>query len=248
MTIKLNLRIVVGVVTALALLFVVAYFGSPYMAARSFVDAAKSGNRDRIEAAVDFPRVRDSLKSQMAAMMATKLKSDPSMANNPFAGLAMLMVPALIDKAVDMYVTPDGMSALVQQRDPTAATGSTSAQTAQSPQTAQTKTSTSWITFDRFRATALGADRDKDVSLIFERRGLFGWRVIRLELPQGLMNTPSAPASETTMTTTTTPDATATPPAVTPVEPPSENATAETTTTTTEENTTSTSNSTTPGL
>src|SRR5579862_4994538 len=92
-------------------LFTTAYFGSAYLAASRFKDAAISADPDRLDAAVDFPAVRESLKSQLSAAMMRKFQTDPHLNGNPLAGLGMMLGPVIVDKAVDAYVTPDGISA-----------------------------------------------------------------------------------------------------------------------------------------
>jgi hypothetical protein len=83
-----------SIVVAAALLFVAAYFGSPFLALHDLQRAAHDGDRDRLEQLVDFPKVRENLKSKFDAYMLGSLRSDPSMANNPFAGLGALIAPA----------------------------------------------------------------------------------------------------------------------------------------------------------
>jgi hypothetical protein len=55
-----------GAVAAVVILFGAAYLGSPFWAARQFRNAALSADVDRLDAAVDFPAVRESLKSQLS--------------------------------------------------------------------------------------------------------------------------------------------------------------------------------------
>ena len=43
------------------------------------------------------------------------MQNDPDMRNNPFAGLGMMVMPAIIAKMVDAFVTPEGISALVKR-------------------------------------------------------------------------------------------------------------------------------------
>ena len=95
-----------------------AFIGSPYYAASSLKDAALAGDIDALEAGVDFPGVRDSLKSQMTVALTSEFQNDPKMKDNPFAGLGLMMMPAIIDKAVGAYVTPEGISALVKGAKP----------------------------------------------------------------------------------------------------------------------------------
>ena len=94
---------------AVFVLFVGAYLASPYLAVHHFRSVAKSGDASQLEQAVDFPRVRESLKGQFNAAMAARAGSDPALKDNPFAGLAMMMGPAIVDRMVDALVTPDGV-------------------------------------------------------------------------------------------------------------------------------------------
>ena len=130
-------------VALIAILFVGAYFGSPYYAANRFKDAAMSADADRLDEAVDFPAVRENLKSQLSAAMMAHLQDDPSMKNNPFAGLGMMMAPAIVDKAVNAYVTPEGISALVKGKKPDDAQA-----TGMNPDIAFKY---EWVSLDRFR-------------------------------------------------------------------------------------------------
>ena len=55
------------------------YLGSPYLAVRSFKDAARSADVHKLEAAVDFPAVRENLKSQMSIALMPEMINDPQM-------------------------------------------------------------------------------------------------------------------------------------------------------------------------
>jgi hypothetical protein len=90
------------------------YVGSPYYAAYSLRNAALEADTDKLDASVDFPAVRESLKSQFSAAMITEMQNDPRMRDNPFAGLGAMMLPALIDRMVDAFITPDGIAALIR--------------------------------------------------------------------------------------------------------------------------------------
>ncbi|MEP6784526.1 MAG: DUF2939 domain-containing protein [Sphingomonadales bacterium] len=60
-------KITQTMVALLVSAILIAYFASPYWAASSLESAIKSGNAARMEAAVDFPAVRESLKAQLNA-------------------------------------------------------------------------------------------------------------------------------------------------------------------------------------
>lgn len=154
-----------------------AYAGSPYLAASNLKAAAVSGDADQIEANVDFPSVRDSLKSQMSAAMMQKLNSDPEMKNNPFAGLGMMMVPAIVDKVVDAYVTPDGLSALIKGSKPNDAKGSAGSTNP------NIEYDYEWVNSDRFRVNLTNIQTQQSgLALVFERRGVLTWKLIKVDL------------------------------------------------------------------
>lgn len=193
-----------------AILFAGAYFGSAYLAARRFKQAALSTDADQLDATVDFPAVRDSMKSQLSAIMMSKLQNDPEMKNNPFAGLGMMLGPVIIDKAVDAYITPDGISALVKGQKPNDG-GSKDI----SP---DIKADYEWLGIDRFRVKLTNTKTDTErPSLLFDRRGLFTWKLVKFGLPANLLDKPADPAPTAASTepapqpdpaqTTATPDA-----------------------------------------
>lgn len=164
---------------AVLALFAASYFGSPYWAARELRSAAMSGDVDRIEAAVDFPAVRESLRGQLTVALTEKMNNAPELKDNPFAGLGMMLMPTIVQKAVESYVTPDGIAAIVQR-------GEVKKDGAPSPSLTYDY---DWRGLDRFAVTIrpekVAADRAPVI--VFERRGTFTWKMIRLQLPKDVL-------------------------------------------------------------
>ena len=73
---------------AVAALFGVAYVGSPFWAARQFKNAALSADVDGLDVAVDFPAVRESLKSQMTVALTAKCRTTPTCETTRLPGWA----------------------------------------------------------------------------------------------------------------------------------------------------------------
>jgi Protein of unknown function (DUF2939) len=152
------------------------YFVSPFFALSSIATAVKSGDRDRLSIAVDFPSVRAGLKEQLDAFILKRANADPSMRNNPFAGLAMMLAPVMVDRIIDGYVTPDGFAALLSRR--------LSGEGADSPSHVLMRRDFSYIDADHFRATFRNAQHpNESISLMLERRGIFSWKLMRVDLP-----------------------------------------------------------------
>jgi hypothetical protein len=102
-------RLVIGVLLALLLL----YIASPYYSFWRFTQALRAKDRARIESQVDFRSVRDSLKRQLRGQVpaASRDKQDA------FAGLVQRLAPSLIDQLVDAFITPEGLAALIADRE-----------------------------------------------------------------------------------------------------------------------------------
>ena len=171
----------IAIAAALLLIAGGIYLGSPYYAIYSLRNAALEADTDKLEAGVDFPAVRESLKSQMSAAMMTKMQNDSEMRNNPFAGLGAMMMPAIIDRMVDSFVTPDGIAAMMRGQKPTDRT------TAQANPDIESRTE--YVNLDRFRVRLHNKKLNEDgPSFLLERRGFATWKLIRLELPAGLLD------------------------------------------------------------
>jgi hypothetical protein len=183
---------VLGVTVALAALaLAAAYVASPVWAFRQLQEAARTGDRDQMEALVDFPAVRASLKAQVESK-ATKLAREAS-------GIGWLPLQAigklgsmLGDRSIDKLVTPDAIALMVSegenprhhQKTPVAddatpaGRGEGEAADGEGP-----ALSYAYLTADRFRVTvAPRAAPDLGIGVIMERRGLFSWRVEAIEL------------------------------------------------------------------
>jgi Protein of unknown function (DUF2939) len=90
-----------GLICIALLLF---YGISPYFSFWRFAVALRSGDTAAINAYVDFPEIRQSLKRQLLARF-----SRVSTGHKRLSQLG----PSLIDMIVDAYATPDGLAALL---------------------------------------------------------------------------------------------------------------------------------------
>lgn len=181
--------LVIGLVAAVVALLVGWYAASPFLVMDELQKAAKAGDRDKLEQLVDFPRVRESLKADFTAGLMKKAQNDAEMRDNPFAGLAALFVPALVDRIVDVAVSPEGIARMQEGRGVATPPGAKpmgeapKAETASKPKAAgdKPKLKAHYSSLDRFRV-----DQPTDagpMTWVFARQGLFGWKLIRIELP-----------------------------------------------------------------
>jgi hypothetical protein len=169
---------------AAAVLFAVAYLASPVLGYYRIQEAARSGDQDALEATVDFPAVRENLMAQLTAGLAAKEAAEARLKSNPFARFGMMLAGALIGKAVDTYLTPEAIGLMVSKAKAPGMDGKSPVDGIGNP---KLEKHYSYINLDRFRVTAVDPARpDRPFSFVMERRWLFSWKLIRIELPPAL--------------------------------------------------------------
>ena len=178
----MNRKLIIRLGAAAGAVFVLAYAASPLLAARSLVQAAKTGDEQALERQVDFPAFRASLKDELSARMVAEMRKDDRL--DGLSGLGMLLAPTLVSGAVDAFVTPEAISAMVQEGQapkPDLA----KVEPDVGPKTESKKVRQSWgyRDLDTFAVTLTRDDQpDEQVSLLMKRRNLFGWKLAGIDL------------------------------------------------------------------
>jgi Protein of unknown function (DUF2939) len=173
------MKILIGTCCAAAL-----WFASPYFALYNFVMALKAGDQPALEKQVSWPDVRLGLKEDFGAMLAEKLAADPKLKDNPFSGLGAVFGSAIVDRLIDIYVTPRGLAALIQA-------GKLAPQGVPSPRSPETDRPVTgpvvrWAFFNGLASFLLvlenesGTSKPLKVVMNFQN---FSWKVVRVYLP-----------------------------------------------------------------
>lgn len=166
-----------------------AYGLSPLFAFHQLRSAAKSANQDQLEELVDFPSIRENLKSQLSALITSTMSSDPKMRDNPLAGLGAMIAPAITDRIVDNMVTPVGIATLLNKGNVPSTDTSQQVSSNSSDEAAKLSTTYAYRTANRFRVEIRRRDQPKlPLALTLERKGIFSWKLIRIELPPGIFD------------------------------------------------------------
>jgi Protein of unknown function (DUF2939) len=173
-------RRLVWLAVAAAILFGAAYLGSPFLAWRSLQAAARSGDSIQMERVIDFPSVRGGLKTQLRALFAARIHADPALRNNPFAGMGLTLLPRLVDQMADAYLTPQSIAVMVAQ-------GRTPAREKEAlllSKPVLLETHYAYVNLNQVRVTAAGRDHPNlPLDFVLQRRGLFHWVLVRIDLP-----------------------------------------------------------------
>ncbi|KUR74248.1 hypothetical protein AQZ50_18260 [Novosphingobium sp. Fuku2-ISO-50] len=167
----------------------VIYFGSAYWSAAGFESAAKDGDADKISNMADMASIKGGLKSQVSAALAKKGASSGSSSGNAMSGLATFFVSAVADKMIDAFVTPDGLAAIITGARP----GGHADGKIKNDGTL-TQSSSDFLDIDHFRVK-VSKQGGGTTSLVFERRGIITWKLVRIALPTDLLEDKPSPAT-----------------------------------------------------
>lgn len=172
------------VVALVLLVAAVGYYFSPLLALNNLKNAALAGDRDKIADAVDFPAVREDVKSQMMASMQQEMAKEK---DNPFAALGVAMGAAMVDKLVDTFVNADGIANImkngnleiggVKQQPPSVG--------AELEPEGDVKIDVKWASMESVNVVISSKynPNEKPVSLRMKKDGLFGWKLVGIKLP-----------------------------------------------------------------
>ena len=171
-----------GCITALAAGW---YLVSPFAAVAGCRNAIVDLNAERASECIDFPVLRDNLKTELPALMAKQMQQDPEIRDNPFASFGMALIMPMVSAMVDVYVTPAGLRTAFEmaksnqsgrgnegENEEAAAAAFRSSQLSDSLQ----KSSLGYDGLDRFKVTGTGNDGTK-LTLVFNRQGFADWKL-----------------------------------------------------------------------
>ena len=108
-------KTVLGITAVLFAAYIVA---APYITVHQMSSAAENHNGEALSEHVEFPSVRQSIKDQMNAMFVKRMAESDEMKSNAFAVFGAALVGVMVDKMVDAFVTPAGITQLMAGEKP----------------------------------------------------------------------------------------------------------------------------------
>jgi hypothetical protein len=152
------------------------YFLSPFIFLLELTNAAKEGDRTTLAVDVDFPSVRQGLDKQLDDLLALRAQHRRSHRRDSIADLVEAFLPALGHRVIDVLVTPEGVAAILREHVSQPGDGSR--------HPSLWRGNFRWLDRNHLQATYANIRQPAHpASLILERRGLFSWRLARLNLP-----------------------------------------------------------------
>ena len=108
-------KVVLGIAAGLFVLYVGA---APYITLYQMKSAADRHDGEALSEHIEFASVRQSIKDQMNAVFAKNVTKDAELKNNPIAVFGAALAGMMVDKMVDAYVTPAGITQLMAGEKP----------------------------------------------------------------------------------------------------------------------------------
>lgn len=168
-------RWVIGLSALAALYFAL----SPFMAIHQMRSAAEERDGEALAEYIEFPSVRQDLKDQLNVALGRSMAED--LKDNPFAMLGGLLGSVLIDKTVDAFVTPAGITQLMRGQMP-----KESGRVEQSKSPSQERpfhgARYRYEAWDKFSVTVADEGEGDEIKFILRRRGI-GWKLTAIRLP-----------------------------------------------------------------
>jgi hypothetical protein len=176
-------KLLIGVAAAAVVALVAAWAAAPVLAAQGLIRAAKAGDARKLEALVDFPALRQSLKEELNAELVARMRRDPEVAESGLGGLGLMLAPMLLSGAVDTFVTPEMVAQMVVTAEAPDPTDPPEPEPGDAADANDVHQSWGYRDLDHFAVTLTDRDRpDQQLALILERRGLFAWKLAAVDL------------------------------------------------------------------
>jgi len=169
------------VVSLAALAAGVWLYFTPHLAVGSMKDAAQARDAEKLSSYVDFPALKESLKSTFNAKIAQEVAAQGQ--DQPYAAMGAMFAAALINPMIDAMVSPEGLTMMLKGEKPVQQPGNGQHENGTSS-SEDTDTSMSYEGFSTFLVKVSQKDNpDEQVSLVFERDGLISWKLSAIRIP-----------------------------------------------------------------
>lgn len=158
----------------------VCFYYTPYWAVSNMKEAAENRDADTLSEYVDFPALKESLKANFNAMMATEVSNN--MDDNPFGAFGAALAAAFINPMIENLVTPENLAMMMKGEKPKLE--KTNRENDKLNTDENTETTMNYDNFNSFIVTVKEKGSSEDpVKMIFKRHGIVSWKLTALRLP-----------------------------------------------------------------
>lgn len=152
---------------------------SPYIAVYNMKKAAEKQDADALSRYVDYPVLRESLKANFNAMMASEI----AQSDNPFGALGTALGAALVNQMIDAFITPESLAMMIKGEEPKIGDSEKQHKEKTSSRT-EAETSMSYEGMNQFVVKVKDKNSSEDpIKFIYKRAGIVSWKLSALRLP-----------------------------------------------------------------
>ena len=175
-------KVFLGVVAVLVVVYTAA---APYITVYQMKSAAEIHDGEALSEHIDFPSVRQSLKDQMNIMIAKEMAKDKDMKDNPFSALGAAFAGIMVNKLVDTFVTPAGITQMMAGEKPKPDQNSTSIELDKPSEDAARKpwadASMGYESLNKF-VVKIKDEKGGEIKFVLRREGI-GWKLTQIMIP-----------------------------------------------------------------
>ena len=176
----MNVRVIIAGIVAVLVLSFGYVAATPYITVSQMQAAAQARDAKALSAYIDFVAVRQSLNTQLTAMLANEMSQ--STEDDAMGLLGAAFGSKIIELLLDAIVTPEGLVAVLNGDSMTDVLDQ---EASVSSRSANTSVSMGYQSLDTFGVTITNTDTQSATTLILTRDGL-NWRLTDILLPQEL--------------------------------------------------------------
>lgn len=161
----------------------VYFYATPYITLWNMRSAFVNKDAKTFCSYIDFPVFRENFKAELNAKMMSELTKNKDLQDNPFAGLGMMMAPALINTVVDALISPAAIERLMNEQGPGTAPSAGTSPFKGFDENSDMDVSTGYESFNQFTVDTISkTDPAQGMKIVLERRGLFSWQLVNIKL------------------------------------------------------------------
>lgn len=156
--------------------FVVWFFASPFVFLYNLRQDAINGRTEELREKVDFQRLREDLKGQVANYYA--VRDTPS--NDVFSGLTSAIAPQIANKLIDGLVTPNGIVRFAKSGNFSGNDKKANQKPMQMPSVGMNWQNPNSVIIELKTKTE---GKTSKIGIRLARRNIISWKITGLELP-----------------------------------------------------------------
>ncbi len=178
-------------ISFLAVVTVISFYFVPHLTVYNMKKAAENKDAEALSHYVDYPSLRESLKANFNAMMASEMTKSES----PFGALGVALGAALVNQMIDAFITPESLAMLIKGEEPQIEDSEKDRKREPSSKT-ETETSMSYEGLNQFVVKVKEkSSSEEPIKFIYKRYGIISWKLSALRLPSFKEDKTSSTAS-----------------------------------------------------